>query len=176
MTTDTEKPPEDADAWEGMGSEAQDEMLQDALEDDSKDVTPEEEFSFAEQEPEDTESAIQRIQEKTQETWHGVVLDDVTLEFYRLQEKHINLLKEMASLFARIQDADDTDDLSEADLDTLQEADEELEQMLAEVTVDEELTVTYWEEGEYPADLKLDIFSLLFKRYKQGGDEVDTFQ
>lgn len=176
MTTDTEKPPEDADAWEGMGREAQDEALQQALEDEEKDVGPEDEHDFAEQEPAEQSDAIKRIQEKTEETWHGTVLDDLVMEFYTLQEKHINLLKEMAGLFARIQESESTEDLGQDDMDKLQEADEELEEMLEELTVDDGLDKDYWAEGEYPADLKLDIFSLLFKRYEEGGDEVDTFQ
>ena len=162
-----------ADGWQGMEREQQDDLLNEKLEEEGDSLQSDPgSFEYAEMDREEKQSALERIEEKTQETWYGTVLEDVSMEFYRLQEKHINLLKEMAGLFARVSQAEDADDLSQEDIETLEEADEELEELLAEVTVDEEMTQEWWASGEYPADLKLEVFGLLYRRYKQGAEQV----
>lgn len=185
MATDTETAQEQdittGAGWKALDREEQDAILQEKMEEDSSLTEEQGEFDYQEMDQASKQSAAARIEEKLEETWHAPVLDDVMMEFYTLQERHINLLKEMATLFAQIQDAETVDDLPEGALDTLEEADEELEEMLGEVCVQEPsddpeepdtFSQEWWASGEYPANLKMDVFGSLYERYQQGGEEI----
>lgn len=131
---------------------------------------------FAEMEQEELTDAYARIQAKAQDTWEAVVLGDVKLEFWELRERHVSLLKRMAGLFTSIQGAESADDLDEEALEQMQEADEQLEGLLEELTVDERFDLEFWQEGDYPADLKLEVFRALFAHYQEAGEQTDQFR
>lgn len=160
--------------WNSLDTEEQDEVLQEKLEDTQG--TSEGDFEFAEMEADEQLSAIDRINDKLEETWHGVVLEDVSMEFYTLTQAQIDELKSLMTKFSQVADAESVEDLDDGTLEALDNADEVLNQLLADTTVDGEMDQEWWGGGDYPASLKMDAFACLMEHYKQEVGNVKSFQ
>ena len=166
MSTNSDPDISTEEEWSQLDREEQDDILQGRLEEEDP-ASSTGEFQFEEMGVSEQADAFQRIQEKKEETWVGTVLEDVAMEFYTLTDAQIKTLKEMMGLFAQVQGVEDVDDLDEEAVEALETADEDLEQLLTEVTVDPRFDQEYWAAGDYPASLKMQVFKALMGKYKQ---------
>lgn len=152
--------------WSDLDKDDQDQILQERLE-EQEPASSTGEFEFAEMGEQETADTLERIQEKKQETWMGTVLDDLAMEFYTLTDAQVKELKGLMSLFSQVQGVETVDDLDDEAVEALESADETLEQLLDEVTVDDRLDQDYWAEGDYPASLKMQVFQTLMEKYRE---------
>lgn len=177
MTTDTTTAASTAEEVRDQDQAERDAALQEKLE-EAESLGEGETFDWEEMGESETASTLERIEGKLQEeTWHAVVLEDVVMEFYNLSEADKKTLTQMAGTFAQVVQADSVDDLEPETIEVLERYDETLEEMLARLTVDQELTQEWWADGSnYPATLKIECFRALYKHHKDVMGNISKFQ
>lgn len=180
MTTDTEagdgaQDYSSAESWQTLDAEEQDRVLTERLEEEQGLGTG----SFDSLDEGEQASAIERLEGKLEETWQAIILEDVVVECFELSEAQMDEVFDKARVMFEVADteAEDADDIDPDLLDSLDEVNEWLNEFLADITEEDEMSQDYWEDGSrYPKGTRLELFLEVFNKYSQDMEATQSFR